>query len=119
MGGLLGGGGNGGGGLLSGVTDTLNDTTKGLPVVGGITEPLLGTVGSVTDELPIVGGTGGKKELCPSAAAPSSGSGPGPRSGRPSEEGKIARDEEATAGTRDGRNGNGRQVGCPRGRSGR
>ena len=36
------------------VTDTLNQTTKGLPIVGGITEPLLDTVGGVTDGLPIV-----------------------------------------------------------------
>ena len=36
------------------VTDTLNQTTKGLPIVGGVTEPLLDTVGGVTDGLPIV-----------------------------------------------------------------
>jgi len=63
MGGLLGGGGDGGGGLLSGVTDTVNQTTKGLPIVGGVTEPLLDTVGGVTDELPIVGRTGEKKSV--------------------------------------------------------
>jgi hypothetical protein len=40
--------------MLPSVTDTLNKTTKGLPMVGGITEPLLDTVGGVTDGLPIV-----------------------------------------------------------------
>ena len=40
--------------LPNSVTDTLNQTTKGLPIVGGITEPLLDTVGGVTDGLPIV-----------------------------------------------------------------
>jgi hypothetical protein len=58
MAGLLGGGGNnqngGGGGLLGGLLNTVDDTTKGLPIVGGITSPLLKTVGGVTDQLPIV-----------------------------------------------------------------
>ena len=40
--------------ILPSVTDTLNQTTKGLPIVGGITEPLLDTVGGVTEGLPIV-----------------------------------------------------------------
>jgi hypothetical protein len=34
--------------------NTVDDTTKGLPIVGGITSPLLKTVGGVTDGLPIV-----------------------------------------------------------------
>lgn len=34
--------------------NTVDDTTKGLPIVGGVTNPLLKTVGGVTDELPIV-----------------------------------------------------------------
>ncbi|KIW48954.1 uncharacterized protein PV06_01510 [Exophiala oligosperma] len=46
MAGLLGGGGEGRGGLLSGITNTLNSTTKGLPIVRGITEPLLDSVDS-------------------------------------------------------------------------
>lgn len=75
MAGLLGGGGGnrngGGGGLLGGsdslvyisrniadtpssLLNTVDDTTKGLPIVGGITSPLLQTVGGVTDQLPIV-----------------------------------------------------------------
>ena len=58
MAGLLGGGGNnnngGGGGLLGGLLNTVDDTTKGLPIVGSITSPLLKTVGGVTDGLPIV-----------------------------------------------------------------
>jgi hypothetical protein len=58
MAGLLGGGGNnnngGGGGLLGGLLNTVDETTKGLPIVGGITSPLLKTVGGVTDGLPIV-----------------------------------------------------------------
>ena len=40
--------------IFPSVTDTLNQTTKGLPIVGGVTEPLLDTVGGVTDGLPIV-----------------------------------------------------------------
>jgi hypothetical protein len=76
MAGLLGGGGNnnngnGGGGLLGGyvrcgspflaegtdtgrLLNTVDETTKGLPIVGGVTSPLLKTVGGVTDGLPIV-----------------------------------------------------------------
>lgn len=34
--------------------NTVDETTKGLPIVGGITSPLLKTVGGVTDGLPIV-----------------------------------------------------------------
>lgn len=34
--------------------NTVDDTTKGLPIVGGITSPLLKTVGGITDGLPIV-----------------------------------------------------------------
>ncbi len=34
--------------------NTLDETTKGLPIVGGVTSPLLKTVGGVTDGLPIV-----------------------------------------------------------------
>lgn len=34
--------------------NTVDDTTKGLPIVGGVTSPLLKTVGGVTDGLPIV-----------------------------------------------------------------
>lgn len=34
--------------------NTVDETTKGLPVVGGVTSPLLKTVGGVTDGLPIV-----------------------------------------------------------------
>lgn len=34
--------------------NTVDDTTKGLPILGGITSPLLKTVGGVTDGLPIV-----------------------------------------------------------------
>jgi hypothetical protein len=75
MAGLLGGGGNngnnGGGGLLGGyvhsssvifgqrtdtgrLLNTVDEATKGLPIVGGVTSPLLKTVGGVTDGLPIV-----------------------------------------------------------------
>jgi hypothetical protein len=36
------------------VLNTVDDTTKGLPVVGGVTSPLLKTVGGVTDGLPVV-----------------------------------------------------------------
>lgn len=57
MAGLLGGGNNqqgGGGGLLGGLLGTVDDTTKGLPIVGGVTSPLLKTVGGVVDGLPIV-----------------------------------------------------------------
>lgn len=36
------------------VLNTVNDTTKGLPVVGQVTDPVLQTVGGVTDGLPIV-----------------------------------------------------------------
>ena len=34
--------------------NTVDQTTKDLPIVGGITSPLLKTVGGVTDGLPIV-----------------------------------------------------------------
>ena len=34
--------------------NTVDETTKGLPIVGGVTSPLLKTVGGVTDGLPIV-----------------------------------------------------------------
>ncbi len=34
--------------------NTVDGTTKDLPVVGGVTSPLLKTVGGVTDQLPIV-----------------------------------------------------------------
>lgn len=34
--------------------NTVDDTTKGLPIVGGVTSPLLKTVGGITDGLPIV-----------------------------------------------------------------
>lgn len=66
MAGLLGGGGNNNGnnkGLLGGLLGTVDDTTKGLPIVGGITSPLLQTVGGVADGLPIVGsgGLGGQQ----------------------------------------------------------
>jgi len=60
MAGLLGGGGGGNDkGLLGGVLNTVDDTTKGLPVVGGVTSPVLKTVGGVTEGLPVVGGSGG------------------------------------------------------------
>lgn len=36
------------------VLNTVDDTTKDLPIVGGVTSPLLKTVGGVTDGLPIV-----------------------------------------------------------------
>jgi hypothetical protein len=36
------------------VLDTVGQTTKSVPVVGGVTDPLLKTVGGVTDGLPIV-----------------------------------------------------------------
>ena len=63
MAGLLGGGNNKNGkasqgGLVGGLLNTVNDTTKGLPIVGEVTDPLLQTVGGVTDGLPIV-------SLCP------------------------------------------------------
>ena len=35
----------------------MDDTTKGLPIVGGVTSPLLKTVGGVTDGLPVVSST--------------------------------------------------------------
>lgn len=38
----------------SSLLNTVDDTTKGLPIVGGVTSPLLKTVGGVTDQLPIV-----------------------------------------------------------------
>ncbi|KAF2280497.1 uncharacterized protein EI97DRAFT_391669 [Westerdykella ornata] len=81
MAGLLGGGntnkksGNCGGGLLGGVLNTVNDTTKNIPVVGDVTDPLLQTVGGVTDELPIVGSGGqasgkqAQQQLTPEQAA--------------------------------------------------
>jgi len=72
MAGLLGGGGNrngGNSGLLGGVLNTVGETTKGLPIVGEITDPLLKTVGGVTDGLPIVGsgGLGGQQQAQPQA----------------------------------------------------
>jgi hypothetical protein len=42
------------------VLNTVDDTTKGLPVVGGVTSPVLKTVGGVTEGLPVVGGSGKK-----------------------------------------------------------
>jgi hypothetical protein len=36
------------------VLNTVGETTKGLPIVGEVTDPLLKTVGGVTDGLPIV-----------------------------------------------------------------
>lgn len=39
---------------LCSLLNTVDDTTKGLPVVGGVTSPLLKTVGGVTDGLPVV-----------------------------------------------------------------
>jgi hypothetical protein len=44
------------------VLNTVDETTKGLPVVGGVTSPVLKTVGGVTDGLPIVGGGGGQAQ---------------------------------------------------------
>jgi hypothetical protein len=43
--------------------DTVDETTKGLPVAGGVTSPVLKTVRGVTDGLPIVGSDGGGNEL--------------------------------------------------------
>lgn len=39
---------------LPSLLNTVDQTTKDLPIVGGITSPLLKTVGGVTDGLPIV-----------------------------------------------------------------
>jgi hypothetical protein len=36
------------------VLNTVGETTKGVPIVGGVTDPVLKTVGGVTEGLPIV-----------------------------------------------------------------
>jgi hypothetical protein len=36
------------------LVDTVGQTTKSVPVVGGVTDPVLKTVGGVTEGLPIV-----------------------------------------------------------------
>lgn len=42
--------------------NTLDQTTKDLPIVGGVTSPLLKTVSGVTDGLPIVGSGGAGRQ---------------------------------------------------------
>lgn len=39
---------------LFSVLNTVGETTKGVPVVGEVTDPVLKTVGGVTDGLPVV-----------------------------------------------------------------
>jgi hypothetical protein len=42
--------------------DTVDNLTKGLPVVGEVTSPVLKTVGGVANGLPVVGSDGGKQQ---------------------------------------------------------